>query len=91
MKANASSTASRKSRPRSAARLFGGKEFAVCWGFAYMLARIFVAGGIVGALRGAEHKHDGHAAVALLIGGVLLGCLVYVATWYQPPITPFLR
>jgi hypothetical protein len=71
----------------SATRLFGGRELAACWGFAYMLAGIFVAGGIVGSLRGAEHKHDGHAAVALLIGAVLVECLVYVATWYQPPIT----
>jgi hypothetical protein len=45
-----------------------------------MLAGIFVAGGIVGSLRGAEHKHDGHAAVAMLIGAVLVECLVYVAT-----------
>jgi hypothetical protein len=67
----------------TAAKLCGGREYAVCWGFAYMLAGIFVAGGIVGSLRGAEHKHDGHAAVALLVGGALLGSLIYVVTWHQ--------
>jgi hypothetical protein len=64
-----------------AAQMTGGKELAVCWGFAFILFSIFVAGGVVGSFRGIEAKHDGHALVSLAIGGVLLGSLLYVATW----------
>jgi hypothetical protein len=68
----------------SAALLCGGKEYAIFWGFAYVLGCIFIAGGVVGSLRGVEAKHDGHAAVALLIGGAFLGTLVYIATRQVP-------
>src|SRR5690242_17346163 len=68
----------------SAAVLCGGQEFAIFYGFAFMLGCIFIAGGIVGAFRGVEDKHDGHALIALLIGGAFLGTLMYVATRQVP-------
>lgn len=68
----------------SAANLFGGQEFAIYWGFAFLLVSITVGGGIVGNMRGVEDKHDGHAVVALGIGGALLGTLMWIATSHVP-------
>jgi hypothetical protein len=68
----------------SAANLFGGQEFAIYWGFAYLLGSVVVAGGVVGSMRGVETKNDTHALIALAIGGALLGTLIYVATSHTP-------
>lgn len=69
----------------NAVALCGGKTQATLWGFAFVLISIFIGGGIVGKLRGAHPKHDGHALIALMVGGALLGSLVYVATYKSRP------
>jgi hypothetical protein len=68
----------------SAANLFGGQEFANYWGYAYILVSVMVAGGVVGSMRGVETKNDTHAFIALAIGGLLIGALIYVATFHVP-------
>jgi hypothetical protein len=64
--------------------LFGGREFAIYCGFAYLLGSVVVAGGVVGSMRGVETKNDTHAFIALAIGGLLIGTLIYVATFHIP-------
>lgn len=56
----------------SADLLCGGQLVAACWGFAFVLSTITLAGFVVGKLRSIESKHVGHAFSALLIGGALL-------------------
>lgn len=65
---------------KNASELCGDSVKATFWGFAFVLASIAIAGLLLGKLRSLDVKHVGHAFVALMVGGALIGALVFVAT-----------
>jgi hypothetical protein len=68
----------------NAQKLFGSDTDAVHWGYVFVLTTIAVTGVFVGALRSNPIKREWHAICSVMIGGALLGALIYVAKYDTP-------
>jgi hypothetical protein len=51
------------------------------WGYGFMLMTVAIVGLLLSNLRSSVNKNEWHAIAALVVGGALLGSLVFVAQY----------